>query len=110
MISQTVPSKIQAYLAAGRPIIASMDGEGARIVMEAEAGVACPAEDARALADAVLKLRDAAPEELEEMGQRGHSFYEQNFAPTLLAGRLADILSDLVASRLAKYTDSDLRK
>ena len=44
MISQTVPSKIQAYLAAGRPIIASMDGEGARIVLEAEAGVACPAE------------------------------------------------------------------
>ena len=110
MISQTVPSKIQAYLAAGRPIIASMDGEGARVVMEAGAGVACPAEDARALADAVLKLRDATPEELEEMGQRGHSFYEQNFAPKLLAGRLSDILSDLVASRSAKYPDSDLRK
>jgi glycosyltransferase involved in cell wall biosynthesis len=110
IMSQTVPSKIQAYLAAGRPIIASMDGEGARVVMEAGAGVACPAEDARALADAVLKLRDAAPEELEEMGRRGRSFYEHNFAPKFLAGRLADILSDLVASRLAKYTDSDLRK
>ncbi|MGH8848482.1 MAG: glycosyltransferase family 4 protein, partial [Polaromonas sp.] len=57
IMSQTVPSKVQAYLAAGKPIIASLDGEGARVVEESGAGVSCPAEDAVALAQAVLRLR-----------------------------------------------------
>lgn len=96
IISQTVPSKIQAYLAAGKPIIASLDGEGARVVMEARAGVACPAEDAKALADAVIRLRDTSPEELEEMSQRGVRYYEKNFEPKLLATRLAEVLFYLV--------------
>lgn len=96
IMSQTVPSKVQAYLAAGRPIIASLDGEGARVVMEAGAGIACPAEDAKALADAVIRLRDAPPEEREQMSQRGLCYYEKNFEPKLLATRLVQILFDLV--------------
>ncbi len=38
IFSATVPSKIQAYMAVGRPIIACMNGEGARLVAEAQAG------------------------------------------------------------------------
>lgn len=104
IISQTVPSKVQAYLAAGRPIIASMDGEGARVVLEAGAGVACPAEDAQALADAVLQLRDALPEERQQMAQRGLIYYEQHFEPTLLAKRLAQILSEVVTGKQTTNT------
>ena len=104
IISQTVPSKVQAYLAAGKPIIASLDGEGARVVLEAGAGVACPAEDARALADAVRQLRDALPAERQQMAQRGLIYYEQNFEPTLLAKRLAQILSDVVIGKQTTNT------
>lgn len=107
IISQTVPSKVQAYLAAGKPIIASLDGEGARVVMEAGAGVACPAEDAQALADAVLQLRDALPEELQQMAQRGLMYYAQHFEPALLAKRLAQILSDVVRGELPAITDNN---
>ena len=98
IISKTVPSKVQAYLAAGKPIIASLDGEGARVVMEAGAGIACAAEDAKALAEAVIRLRDAQPEEREQMSQRGLRYYEKNFDPKLLATRLGQILFDLVHS------------
>ncbi|MGZ7222945.1 hypothetical protein ACXWPH_10115, partial [Streptococcus pyogenes] len=56
-LSRTVPSKIQAYLAAGRPILASMDGEGARVVQLAGAGLASAAEDAAALAAAAQALQ-----------------------------------------------------
>ncbi|MBC7489697.1 MAG: glycosyltransferase family 4 protein, partial [Glaciimonas sp.] len=104
IISQTVPSKVQAYLAAGKPIIASLDGEGARVVLEAGAGVACPAEDAQALSDAVLQLRDALPEERQQMAQRGLVYYEQHFEPTLLAKRLAQILSDVVIGKQTTNT------
>ena len=95
IISQTVPSKVQAYLAAGKPIIASLDGEGARIVVEAGAGVACPAENAQALADAVLQLRNALPQERQKMAQRGFTYYERHFEPNMLSKRLAQILSEV---------------
>ena len=105
IISQTVPSKVQAYLAAGKPIIASLDGEGARVVMEAGAGVACPAEDAHALADAVLQLRDALPEARQQMAQRGLIYYAQHFEPNLLAKRLAQILAEVVSGKLISNTN-----
>jgi glycosyltransferase involved in cell wall biosynthesis len=107
IISQTVPSKVQAYLAAGKPIIASLDGEGARVVLEADAGVACPAEDAQALADAVLQLRNALPVERQQMAQRGLIYYEQHFEPTLLSKRLTQILFDVVSGALPTNTNTN---
>ena len=95
IMSQTVPSKIQAYLAAGRPIIASLDGEGARVILEADAGVASPAEDARGLADAILLLRGLPTDELERMGRNARAYYEANFEPRLLALKLKQSLLSL---------------
>lgn len=95
ILAETVPSKLQAYLAAGKPIIASLDGEGARVVLEAGAGVACPAEDAPALARAVVMLRDAPQAELDRMAVAGRAYYELHFEPQMLAKRLVKILSDL---------------
>lgn len=99
VLSHTVPSKIQAYLAAGRPVIASLDGEGARVVEEAQAGIVCAAEDALALAQAVLKLRSASSEDLQRMGGAGRSYYEQHFAPAVLALRLAQRFEELRAGQ-----------
>lgn len=96
IMSQTVPGKVQAYLAAGQPIIASLDGEGARVVLESGAGLACPAEDAKALAQAVLQLRAASAEELQRMGESGRRYYDENFDPTILASRLLAQLDDVV--------------
>lgn len=88
IMSQTVPSKIQAYLAAGKPIIASLDGEGARVIDESGAGIACPAEDAAALAEAVLQLRAISHAELQRMGAAGQLYYKQHFDPAVLAEKL----------------------
>ncbi|MCT7297523.1 glycosyltransferase family 4 protein [Ralstonia sp. CHL-2022] len=100
IMSQTVPSKVQAYLAAGRPIIACMDGEGARVVVESGAGVGCPAQDAQALADAVRQLRNMSPSDLEQMAERGRSYYQRNFSPELLAERLVRVLSAKAGEKL----------
>ena len=87
-MSQTVPSKVQAYLAAGRPIVASLDGEGARVVDESGAGLTCPAEDAAALAEAVLKLKALPHDELDRLGGAGRRFYHLHFDAGVLATRL----------------------
>jgi glycosyltransferase involved in cell wall biosynthesis len=99
IMSLTVPSKVQSYLAAGRPIIAALDGEGARLISEAGAGIACPAEDAVALAQAILTLRAAAPEERERMGTAGRTYHDQHFSPPLLTARLSGYFAEVAARR-----------
>ncbi|MGN6830459.1 glycosyltransferase family 4 protein [Paucibacter sp. M5-1] len=99
ILGQVVPSKIQAYLAAGRPIVASLDGEGARVVLEAGAGVTAPAEDAQALAEGILRLHAAGPEARQAMGDSGRRYYEQHFDPERLAERLVRRFRDLAVLR-----------
>ena len=90
IMRQTIPSKVQAYLAAAKPVIASLDGEGARVIVAAGAGVACPAEDGAALADAVRRLAGMSAGELEAMGQAGRRYYDAHYHPALLARSLRD--------------------
>jgi glycosyltransferase involved in cell wall biosynthesis len=76
----TVPSKIQAYLAAGRPIIAALRGDGAELVQRANAGLGCDPCVPEKLAEVVLSLAHKSVEEREKMGQRGKQFYKENLA------------------------------
>lgn len=84
----TVPGKIQSYLACGKPVIASLDGEGARLIEEAGAGLSCPAGDAEALAGAVRALRNMPRAERERMGADGLKFCRDNFTRASLIERL----------------------
>ncbi|WP_342051790.1 MULTISPECIES: glycosyltransferase family 4 protein [unclassified Cupriavidus] len=106
IMEQTVPSKVQAYLAAGRPVIASMDGEGARVVQESGAGVACPAEDAAALAAAIHALKSASPDARQAMGDAGRAYYARHFEPAALANQLVARFRAAVRQRW-KHMDSD---
>ena len=97
----TIPSKIQSYLACAKPIIAALDGEGARIIEEAGAGVACPTEDPKALADAILKLYNMAETERKEMGQKGRNYFERNFEREVLLDRLEKWMKEIVSAKYA---------
>lgn len=88
IFSLTVPSKLQSYLACARPIVAALDGEGARILDEAGAGVAVPAQDADRLAEAVLGLYHMPKAEREAMGASGRAYYLAHFERNLLLDRL----------------------
>lgn len=88
----TIPSKVQAYLAAGRPILACLNGEGANLVTASGAGLAVPAENAKALAEAVLRLYRMSPQEREAMGTKGRLYYAQHFSHDMLVNQLIDLL------------------
>jgi glycosyltransferase involved in cell wall biosynthesis len=94
IFAATVPNKVQAYMAAGRPIIACLNGEGARLVIEAGAGFATPAEDARALADTILRLYRLTPAERETMGVNGRKYYKEHFDHERLIVQLIEILQE----------------
>ena len=86
----TIPSKIATYLAAGRPILACLDGEGAEIVRKANAGLTIPAEDGKALAAAIVDLKNTPEERRAEMGLAGRQYFNESLAPDRLASRLID--------------------
>jgi glycosyltransferase involved in cell wall biosynthesis len=88
----TIPSKLQSYLAAGRPIIASMNGEGARIVREAGAGLTCPAEDSLELAKSVMTLRAMTVVQRDELGANARRYFLDNFELKSLSQRLTSLL------------------
>ena len=84
----TIPSRLQVYLAAGRPIIACMNGEGARLVIEAKAGFSTPAEDHQALANTILRMYEKSDSEHEQMGKNGRKYYYENFEHDQLVEQL----------------------
>lgn len=94
----TVPSKMQTYLSMGRPIIASLDGEGARILTEAGAGLAAPADDATALASAIRAMARLPESERAAMGLSGKRYFDLNFAPDRITKLLSDHLSEAMAT------------
>jgi glycosyltransferase involved in cell wall biosynthesis len=94
LFAYTVPSKMQAYLAAGRPIIASLAGEGARLVVEAGAGMACEPEDAERLEQCIRAMFAADARTREEMGAAGRRYFFEHFEMNRQAARLVEILGD----------------
>jgi colanic acid biosynthesis glycosyl transferase WcaI len=94
----TIPAKVQSYLACARPVVAALDGEGARVIAEAGAGLAVPAEDTQALADAVLALYRMPPAERLAMGQRGRAYFEAHFERGRLLGQLEGWMRESAAT------------
>lgn len=90
IFAATVPSKVQAYMAAGRPILACLNGEGARLVSAAKAGLISPAEDGSALAASVLHLYQMPQAERQKLGENGRRYFKEHFDQDVLTDQLID--------------------
>ncbi len=95
IFSMTLPGKVQSYLAAGVPILGMLDGEGARVIQDAEAGLTCPAGDFHALAEVVLRMSRLPVTERQAMGERGRAYSQREFDRDFLVSRLEAWLMDL---------------
>jgi glycosyltransferase involved in cell wall biosynthesis len=84
----TVPGKITSYFAAGRPMLVAADDEAARVCNESGAASTSPAGDADALAQNIVKLYEAAPQQRAAMGTAGKTYYEQNLKRSVLLQKL----------------------
>jgi glycosyltransferase involved in cell wall biosynthesis len=102
IFSLTVPGKIQSYMACGKPIIASLDGEGARLIEMSRVGFTSPAEDAHALAKSVLSMYNLPKNKRENMGKLGKEYCELNFGRKMLIDRLEKLMKEEIHNKRHK--------
>jgi len=77
VISKTLPGKVQTYMAAGKPIIGAINGETSKVIEEAKCGLCGRAEDARQLAENVLKFIQCKNKELMSINSK--KYYQVHF-------------------------------
>lgn len=95
LTGKTIPGKFLSYMAASRPIIASIDGETATIIKETNCGYVCEADNINGLASLFQKVLDNQPN-LLEMGKNGRSFFESTFIIDVFVNHLITIFQKLI--------------
>lgn len=89
LLEATIPAKVMSYIASGKPILLSMDGEVRALINEKiKGGYANPAEDYHALAQSVIKLYSLSNEERIAMSTRLKKYHNEHFERTLLLEKL----------------------
>ena len=90
LVSLTLPAKVQSYMSAGKPIIASADGEIKNVIEEAGCGLCAKAGDDEALVEAIKVFIGTSSR--EEYGIKAKEYYEKNFDKDYLMSKLETIL------------------
>lgn len=91
-----LPSKMFEAWACSRPVVLSVAGEAARVLSQADGGVAVRPEDPADMARAITYLQ-AHPNEAEDMGRRGRAFVEQHYSRREQARKLEVLLGDVLS-------------
>ena len=96
VFSMTIPGKVQSYLMAGVPLVGMLDGEGSKVITEANAGLVCAAGDASGLAAVVLQMATMRADQRHQLGANGRAFAQKEFGRSLLMDRLDVLLHEAV--------------
>lgn len=91
LISSTLPGKIQSYMAAGKPIIAAANGETKEVIENAQCGYCSDAEDAKKLADNILKFINCNNK--KELSNNSFIFYNKYFCKDKFINTIIDKFS-----------------
>lgn len=86
------PAKISSYMAAAKPIVAVLNGEGAEVIKDADCGWSLPAGDAEGFAKLAVELSQMDKTMLEEKGQNALNYYNAHFIKEDCLKRLDDIM------------------
>jgi putative colanic acid biosynthesis glycosyltransferase WcaI len=92
IFSLQLPSKVLAYMACGRPVLAAVPGSVSQIVQEADAGLTCGSEDPEAIAALVRRFRAMPSAERERLGANGVTAHRTSYSRAVQVDRLESIL------------------
>ncbi|MCL6574367.1 MAG: glycosyltransferase, partial [Bacillus sp. (in: Bacteria)] len=91
VISYTLPNKVQSYMAAGKPIIGSINGETQIVINEANCGLCSSAENYKELANNIRKFASDKENHIT-YGQNARTYYDNNFSKKIYMERLNKLL------------------
>ena len=92
LFENTIPAKLQSYMACGAPILAAAKGETQRVIEEADCGICSPIGDAMALANAIAVCMKNP--RLKEMGENAKKYSEIHFNKQALLNQMDDYLQE----------------
>ena len=98
----TIPSKTQAYMAVGKPLLMAVDGDAADLVLQSGGGVVAESENAEALAGAAEGLASMSSEQLLAMGQRARRYYQDHLALSVGVAGFGTIFKQLTSKVQSK--------
>lgn len=95
LFSITIPSKTQAYLAIGKPVLMGVEGDAANIVNAAKCGITFEPENVQALVDSVIDLASKTQDELASLGENARKYYIENLSLNSGVNQFAGIFAKL---------------
>lgn len=78
VVNNTLPAKVQSYMASGKPIIGAISGEVKKVIKEAKCGLCCDSLDYKKLSK-LIKKASKENEKLKEWGKNAKAYYNKNF-------------------------------
>jgi glycosyltransferase involved in cell wall biosynthesis len=91
IFSLTIPSKVQSYLACGKPIIGALDGEGANVILESKSGLVAPSGDYKQLANKIFEIYKMDNQQRLKLGKNARTYYVENFEREKLIDNLIEL-------------------
>ncbi|WP_375239115.1 glycosyltransferase family 4 protein [Aurantibacter sp.] len=94
IFSMTIPNKIQSYMACSKPIIANLDGEGGRVILEAECGLVSPSEDFMSFSKSIITFLKLSSNKKEVMGNKARLYFETEFEREKQLNKIINIFNN----------------
>jgi glycosyltransferase involved in cell wall biosynthesis len=95
----TIPSKLQAYMAVGKPVLNAVNGESMEVVKKADAGLSAAPDNPQNIAETALKLFNLSKEKRDQLGKNGHNFYQNSFSMKKGVEKYETLFNDIIGVR-----------
>lgn len=103
LFSIMIPAKIQSYMAAGKPLLGMLSGEGAQIIEESGCGKVSPPKEPEILASIIKALVVTPADVLNKMGEAGFNYYTAHYHSDIIKKRICRELDLCIKS----YVDNE---
>tara|TARA_B100000886_G_scaffold159451_1_gene108695 strand:- start:123 stop:1367 length:1245 start_codon:yes stop_codon:yes gene_type:complete len=94
----TIPSKLQAYMLVGKPILIGVQGDAENLVKKSQSGIAFKPDNPQSLASASIEMFNMSPKELNQFSQNAKYFYSQELSSNIGIDRFVSIFEKTISN------------
>ena len=94
-VGNTMPGKLQAYMAAGKPVLGAINGAASEVIRESECGKCVSAGDYKGLSALMAEYIDH-PESFADAGTNAQRYFQKHFTLDIFTDRLERLMKDMV--------------